>query len=248
MLSEALQDLQKFATVQEASIVSTCNRTEIYCRQDSGETDKVVQWLSGYKDIHKDDLTPFVYSHPNQQAVQHAFRVASGLDSMVLGEPQILGQMKTAFSAAHQAGKTGKVLNRLFQQSFAVAKQVRTDTSIGANPVSVAYAAVNLAKQIFADLSEQRVLLIGAGETITLAAQHLQSQGVCNFTVANRTLERGEALAKQLNGKAISLSELPSALIDAEIVISSTASTLPILGKATLNLRWLACQTSIFIQ
>jgi len=131
--------------------------------------------------------------------------------------------------------KTGKVLNRLFQQSFAVAKQVRTDTSIGANPVSVAYAAVNLAKQIFTDLSEQRVLLIGAGETITLAAQHLQSQGITNFTVANRTLERGEALAKQLNGNAIALSELPNALIDAEIVISSTASTLPILGKGVVE-------------
>ena len=154
---------------------------------------------------------------------------------MVIGEPQILGQMKTAFSTAHQAGKTGKILNRLFQQSFAVAKKVRSDTSISANPVSVAYAAVNLAKQIFADLSEQRILMIGAGETVALAARHLKSQGVKHFTFANRTIERGLELAKELDGKGIELSELPNALVEAEIVISSTASTLPIIGKGMIE-------------
>lgn len=234
-LKEALTDLQKFARVEEASIVSTCNRTEIYCRQNNGNSKLISDWLCHYKSIHSDDLNPFIYTHPNQFAVNHAFRVASGLDSMVLGEPQILGQMKTAFSTAHQAGKTGKVLNRLFQQSFTVAKKVRSDTAIGANPVSVAYAAVNLAKQIFENLSQQRVLMIGAGETIALAAQHLQSQGVKHFTIANRTLARGAELAKQLNGKAIELSELPDALSDSEIIVSSTASTLPIIGKGVIE-------------
>ena len=234
-LKEALNDLQKFSNVEEASIVSTCNRTEIYCRQDNGDSNRIADWLCNYKSIHQDDLNPFLYTHPNRQAVNHAFRVASGLDSMVIGEPQILGQMKTAFSTAHQAGKTGKILNRLFQQSFAVAKKVRSDTSISANPVSVAYAAVNLAKQIFADLSEQRILMIGAGETVALAARHLKSQGVKHFTFANRTIERGLELAKELDGKGIELSELPNALVEAEIVISSTASTLPIIGKGMIE-------------
>jgi glutamyl-tRNA reductase len=234
-LKEALNDLQRFTRVEEASIVSTCNRTEIYCRQDSGDSKRITEWLCNYKSIHQDDLNPFIYTHPNQFAVNHAFRVASGLDSLVLGEPQILGQMKTAFSTAHQAGKTGKILNRLFQQSFSVAKKVRSDTAIGANPVSVAYAAVNLAKQIFADMSEQRVLMIGAGETITLAAQHLKAQGVQHFTIANRTLERGIELANQLGGHAIELSEIPNALADAEIIVSSTASTLPIIGKGMVE-------------
>ena len=154
---------------------------------------------------------------------------------MVLGESQILGQMKTAFSTAHQEGKTGKILNRLFQQSFSVAKKVRTETAIGANAVSVAYAAVNLAKQIFTKLADQRVLMIGAGETITLAAQHLQSQGVSQFTIANRTLERGMDLAKSLNGRAVELTDLSDELIDSEIVISSTASTLPLVGKGMIE-------------
>ncbi|MGH1427676.1 MAG: glutamyl-tRNA reductase [Arenicella sp.] len=237
-LREALTDLHRYAKLEETSIVSTCNRTEIYCRQDTqsgDDTKRITEWLCGYKGMHQDDLAPFLYTHPNQHAVNHAFRVASGLDSMVLGESQILGQMKTAFSTAHQEGKTGKILNRLFQQSFSVAKQVRTQTAIGANAVSVAFAAVNLAKQIFADLSEQRVLMIGAGETIALAAQHLQAQGVKNFTIANRTIERGVELANNLGGRAIELSEISNELTNAEIVISSTASTLPILGKGMIE-------------
>lgn len=234
-LREALRDLHQFAKLEETSIVSTCNRTEIYCRQDNIKAQRIMEWLCGYKDIHKDDLSPFLYTHPNHQAVNHAFRVASGLDSMVLGESQILGQMKTAFSTAHQEGKTGKILNRLFQQSFSVAKKVRTETAIGANAVSVAYAAVNLAKQIFTDLSQQRVLMIGAGETIKLAAQHLQNQGVTQFTIANRTLERGMELARFLDGRAIELTELSKELINAEIIISSTASTLPIVGKGMIE-------------
>ena len=167
--------------------------------------------------------------------MQHAFRVAAGLDSMVLGEPQILGQMKSAFSVAHQAGTTGKILNRLFQYTFSVAKQIRTDTAIGASAVSVAFAAVDLAKRIFSRLNEQTVLLIGAGETIELVARHLKQNEVRHIIVANRSIERAQALTEQLGSEAISLAEIPERLHEADIVVSSTASTLPILGKGTVE-------------
>jgi len=173
--------------------------------------------------------------HPDQEAVKHAFRVAAGLDSLVLGEPQILGQMKSAFTTAHKAGATGKILNRLFQQTFSVAKQVRTDTAIGASAVSVAYAAVTLARKIFQNIAEKRVLLIGAGETIELVARHLREQGVSHILVANRTVERAELLAGEIQGEAISLAEMPERLHEADIVISSTASQLPILGKGAVE-------------
>jgi len=232
-LDEALRDIS--ARVDEATILSTCNRTEIYCRQDQLDPVEVVQWLCRFHDLPASDIEPYLYQHPNEGAVRHAFRVASGLDSMVLGEPQILGQMKAAFSAAHKLGTTGKILNRLFQQTFTVAKQVRTDTAIGASAVSVAYAAVALARQIFANLAEQTVLMIGAGETIELTAKHLQQSGARNIIVANRTLERAQQLADAFAGQAISLAELPERLPDADIVISSTASTLPILGKGAVE-------------
>src|SRR5690606_25189185 len=162
-------------------------------------------------------------------------RVAAGLDSMVLGEPQILGQMKEAFAAAHKAGTTGKILNRLFQQTFAVAKEVRTDTAIGAHPVSVASATVVLAKRIFRDLGEQTVLLIGAGDTIELCARHLREHRIGHMIVANRTLERAQLIGDALGAEAISLAEMPMRLADADIVISSTASQLPILGKGAVE-------------
>jgi glutamyl-tRNA reductase len=181
------------------------------------------------------DLLPYLYRFPDDQAVRHAFRVASGLDSMVLGEPQILGQMKEAFAIAHKTGVTGKILNRLFQQTFSVAKQVRTDTAIGSSAVSVAFAAVSLSKQIFADLSKQTVLMIGAGETIELTARHLKDNGVKHLVVANRTLERARNLAREYNAEAISLDELPARLSEGDILISSTASTLPILGKGAVE-------------
>jgi glutamyl-tRNA reductase len=194
-----------------------------------------IQWFSDHNRLLPTGIEPYLYTHREAAAVRHAFRVAAGLDSMVFGEPQILGQMKEAFAAAHKAGTTGKILNRLFQQTFSVAKQVRTDTAIGASAVSVAYAAVSLAKQIFNRLQDQTVLLIGAGDTIELCARHLKQQGIQHMIVANRTLERARTLADPLDAEAISLGEIPARLNEADIVISSTASQLPILGKGAVE-------------
>ena len=234
-LLDALRQITTLGGAHEATILSTCNRTELYCRLEPGEDQRAVAWFCEYHRLPHTLLEPHLYLYPGDQAVKHAFRVASGLDSMVLGEPQILGQMKEAFAAAHKAGATGKILNRLFQQTFSVAKQVRTDTAIGASAVSVAFAAVSLAKQIFSQLSERTVLLIGAGETIELAARHLKEQGVDHIIVANRTVERAQRLAQTCNGEAISLTEMPERLSEADIVISSTASQLPILGKGAVE-------------
>ena len=234
-LPDAVRSLVESPEVAEATILSTCNRTEIYCRQETPAVTPVVNWLRDYGDVPAEALSTSTYTLPGEQAVQHAFRVASGLDSMVLGEPQILGQMKSAFSAAHQAGTTGKILNRLFQHTFSVAKQIRTDTAIGANAVSVAFAAVDLAKRIFSNLSEQTVLLLGAGETIELVARHLKQTGVKHIIVANRSIERAQTLTAQLGSEAISLAEMPERLHEADIVVASTASTLPILGKGAVE-------------
>jgi glutamyl-tRNA reductase len=234
-MEEALGDLAKSRVASEAAILSTCNRTEIYCGNDHMERERVVCWLSDYAGFGARDLEQSLYTHPDEQAVKHAFRVASGLDSMVLGEPQILGQMKDAFQRASEAGTTGKVFNRLFQHTFSVAKQVRTDTSIGSNPVSVAYAGVSLASRVFTDLTSLTVLLIGAGETIELVARHLREQGVRSMIVANRSVERARNLASQVDCEAISLGEIPSRLHEADIIVSSTASTLPILGKGAME-------------
>jgi glutamyl-tRNA reductase len=234
-LPDAVRSLVANPQVQEATILSTCNRTEIYCRQEQIATAPVFNWLREYGGLPEDALNNSTYTLPGEQAVQHAFRVASGLDSMVLGEPQILGQMKTAFSVAHQAGTTGKILNRLFQHTFLVAKQIRTDTAIGVNTVSVAFAAVDLAKRIFSRLQEQTVLLIGAGETIELVARHLKQNEVRHIIVANRSIERAQALTSQLGSEAISLAEIPARLHEADIIVASTASTLPILGKGTVE-------------
>ncbi|MEK9785493.1 MAG: glutamyl-tRNA reductase [Gammaproteobacteria bacterium] len=234
-LPDAVRSLVESPEVAEATILSTCNRTEIYCRQETPAVTPVVNWLREYGDVPAEALSTSTYTLPGEQAVQHAFRVASGLDSMVLGEPQILGQMKSAFSAAHQAGTTGKILNRLFQHTFSVAKQIRTDTAIGASAVSVAFAAVDLAKRIFSNLSEQTVLLLGAGETIELVARHLKQTGVKHIIVANRSIERAQTLTAQLGSEAISLAEMPERLHEADIVVASTASTLPILGKGAVE-------------
>lgn len=234
-LAQALHDITAHAGVDEATILSTCNRTEVYCRLDQDDGHKAVKWFCDFHRLPTHDIQPHLYLHPDQEAVKHAFRVAAGLDSLVLGEPQILGQMKTAFTTAHKAGVTGKILNRLFQQTFSVAKQVRTDTAIGASAVSVAYAAVSLARKIFQNLAEKKVLLIGAGETIELVARHVREQGVTHIVVANRTVERAQLLADACGGEAISLAELPERLSEADIVISSTASQLPILGKGAVE-------------
>ncbi len=234
-LPEALHDLTAHGAAGEAIILSTCNRTEVYCGLADHDSVQAVKWFCDYHRLDASALEPHLYLHPDQDAVKHAFRVASGLDSMVLGEPQILGQMKEAFATAHKHGATGKILNRLFQQTFSVAKQVRTDTAIGASAVSVAFAAVSLAKRIFNQLAEQKVLLIGAGEMIELVARHLKEQGVRDMIVANRTVERARLLADQHQAEAISLMELPERLSEADIIISSTASQLPILGKGAVE-------------
>ena len=234
-LEEALDSLRRRESIREATILSTCNRTEIYCHQEQASPQEVIRWLCEYHDLASNSIRPYLYQHPNRSAVSHAFRVAAGLDSMVLGEPQILGQMKEAFNAAKELGTTGKILNRLFQQTFTVAKQIRTDTEIGANAVSVAYAAVSLARTIFADLSTKTVLMIGAGETIELTARHFKNAGVQRMIIANRTPERSRELSVLFEAEGIALSQLPQRLCDADIVISSTASTLPILGKGTVE-------------
>ncbi len=234
---EALTDITARGCVGEVTILSTCNRTELYCGLDGepGLARRAIDWFCEYLRLNNQALQPHLYVHPDAAAVKHAFRVASGLDSLVLGEPQILGQMKQAFAVAHKTGTTGKILNRLFQQTFSVAKQVRTDTAIGASPVSVAFAAVTLARKIFSNLADQTVLLIGAGDMIELTAQHLKESGVQRILVANRTLERAQALANVYGAHAITLAEMPERLSEADIVISSTASQLPILGKGAVE-------------
>jgi glutamyl-tRNA reductase len=231
-LREALDELKR-GLAQEAAILSTCNRTELYV---SGEQPAALaQWLAQYHRLQPDELQRYLYTLPREQAVRHAFRVASGLDSMVLGEPQILGQMKAAARAAESAGTLGTVLHKLFQRTFAVAKEVRTTTAIGAASVSMAAAAVKLAARIFPSLKDQSVLLIGAGEMIELTATHFAAQGPARITVANRTRERGERLAARFNAGAIELRTLGEHLHEYDIVVSSTASSLPILGKGLVE-------------
>lgn len=234
-LADALLQFREQTQSREVAILSTCNRTEIYCTQDQADPATLIDWLAHYHGLESEAVARCSYVHKNAGAVQHVMRVAAGLDSMVLGEPQILGQMKDAWQSARTAGTLGPYLDRLFQSTFNTAKQVRTDTSIGANPVSVAYAAVSLARQIFTDLSRSTALLIGAGETTTLVARHLHDQGVRKIIVANRTLERAAALSESLGGRAITLNQIPDVLAECEIVITSTASPLPILGKGAVE-------------
>jgi len=235
LLPSQLRDANSAAGMQEIAILSTCNRTELYCTVDGATTEHLLAWLEKVHGVPLQQLQDCHYSLNDEDAVKHLFRVASGLDSLILGEPQILGQMKSAFAVAQEAGTIGPELGRLFRQTFSVAKKVRTDTAIGENPVSVAYAAVNLAQRIFSDLSRSRALLIGAGETIDLVAKHLVDAGVSDITVANRTLARAEALAEQFGAKAILLSDIPDELYKADMIISSTASPLPILGKGAVE-------------
>ncbi len=234
-LSAALNDILTQSSASEVAIVSTCNRTEMYCELDAEQSAEIISWFERYHTLQHAELAPYIYTYQNEQAVQHLLRVASGLDSLILGEPQILGQIKDAYTTAASAGTIGRQLNRLFQHTFSVAKQVRTDTAIGSSPVSVAFAAVSLAKRIFTDLSQHSVLLIGAGDTIELVARHLREHNVTKMLVANRTLERAEVLASNFNAEAITLSEVSSRLAEADIVISSTASPVPILGKGAVE-------------
>ena len=214
---------------RENVIVSTCNRTELYCviEQPAG----LGAWLENYHGVGR-SLAGSLYEHHDAAAVEHAFAVASGLDSMVLGEAQILGQLKDAYRAALDGGTAGPMLNRLFQATFSVAKRVRTETRVGANAVSVAYAAVSLARQIFAGFAQHTALLVGAGQTIALAARHLQANGLKRMIIANRSLDRAQALASEFNASAITLEALPAHLAEADIVVSSTASPQPVITVA----------------
>jgi glutamyl-tRNA reductase len=230
-MSHALQELLGIPAINESVIVSTCNRTEIYCDASSDCRAVITNWLTAHHGIDDEGLSPYIYQHSDQEVARHLFRVASGLDSMVLGEPQILGQLKDSYDQARGDNAVNSILDRLFQHSFSVAKRVRTDTEIGSNPVSVAFAAVSLSKQIFGDLNELHALLIGAGETIELVSRHLKSQQIGSITIANRSVERARLLADQIDAEAVQINAVPEQLVRADIVISSTASQLPILGK-----------------
>jgi glutamyl-tRNA reductase len=234
-LPEALSSLNKLTNIEEASILSTCNRTELYCVTSDDNDRAIIQWFSKFHGVDEDLIKQHLYLHTHEETIRHAMEVASGLDSMVLGEPQIAGQMKDAYAMAKESGTIGLLLGKLYQRAFAVSKQVRTDTDIGSSPVSVAFAAVSLAKQIFGDLKETTVLMVGAGETIELAARHLHSQGVKKVIIANRSVERAQNLADEFNGEAISLMHISDHLHRSDIVISSTASPLPIIGKGTVE-------------
>lgn len=228
-LAAALNSLIAVEGIEAGVIISTCNRTELYCETEFEEIQPLTAWFAQYHDLTSRSIDGFVYSYRQESAVRHVLRVASGLDSMVLGEPQILGQIKNAYQAATDHHSLGIHLDRLFQHTFAVAKQIRSSTAIGCSPVSVAYAAVTLARQIFASLEEQTTLLIGAGETIELAARHLHNSGHGRMIIANRSYERAHHLARQFDAFAIELSEIELHLAEADIVISSTASEQPII-------------------
>ena len=226
---------QSHARHPEAAILSTCNRTEVYCASDNVQIDHTLGWLAQAGDVPAHALRDHAYVLQNDQAARHAFRVASGLDSMVLGEPQILGQMKSAVRAADDAGALGQTLNQLFQRSFAVAKQVRSSTEIGAHSISMAAAAVRLAGNLFEDLREIKVLFVGAGEMIELAATHFAARRPKSIAIANRTLERGERLATRFGAEVMRLAELPERLHEFDAVVSCTASTLPIIGLGAVE-------------
>lgn len=235
-IDDALNSLMQVSGLSEAAVLSTCNRTELTCWVDSTDViPKTVEWIAGHHAMEASELEPYLYLHRDSEAIRHTLRVACGLDSLVLGEPQILGQLKQSFQHAQKNNSLGRHLTRLYQHTFATAKQVRTETAIGASAVSVAFAAVCLAKQIFGELQKQTALLIGAGETVELTARHLQRQGIGKMIIANRTIARAETLAREFDAQAISLTEIPDMLHHADIVISSTASPLPILGKGTVE-------------
>lgn len=232
-LGPALVDLVKNRHVDEAAIISTCNRTEVFCA--TAEPSQIIDWLAQYHGLGADKLAPYLYEFPREQAVAHAFRVASGLESMVIGEAQILGQMKQAVRFAEEAGTLGTVLHKLFQRTFSVAKEVRTRTDIGASSVSLAAAGVRVAERIYPSISEQAVLFIGAGEMIDLCAAHFCARKPRKAVFTNRTVARAEDLAQKYSGQAFPLPALPEALAQFDIVITCTASPLPILGKGLIE-------------
>lgn len=258
IMADAMREVTSLESVKEAVIVSTCNRTELYvdidlpgqggeagAEQDvaqapdpewlAQEQQKLLAWLSTYHEVNPEQLTDSSYFRAHEDVIRHLMRVACGLDSMVLGEPQILGQIKSAYAVAKELGVANSQLGRAFQEAFAIAKEVRTDTAIGENPVSVAYAAVTLAEQIFSDLGTLNALLIGAGHTIELVARHLSERGVTNIVIANRTLQNAVKLGDKFGGRGVLLSDIPEELDKADIVVSSTNSQLPLLGKGAVE-------------
>ena len=226
---------QSFGSQTEATILSTCNRTEIYCASQEIAMPQTLQWLAESGGVSPDSLHDHIYTLVDNEAARHAFRVASGLDSMVLGEPQILGQMKDAVRVAREVGALGSTLHQMFQRSFAVAKQVRSSTEIGAHSISMSAASVRLAAQLFEDLSQIHVLFVGAGEMIELCATHFAAKTPKSMVVANRTQERGERLAVQLKADVMRLADLPDRLHEFDAVISCTASTLPLIGLGAVE-------------
>jgi glutamyl-tRNA reductase len=234
-LVDALSSFRSKNEDNELVILSTCNRTELYVNSDELDLQQTLSWLADIHGIEPTTISDHLYHHSEIEAVEHLMRVAAGLDSLILGEPQILGQVKQSFMEAKRAGTINSHFDKLFQTTFAVAKQVRSQTDIGASAVSVAYAAVQLTKQIFSAIDKSNILLVGAGETIELVARHLQQANAKSITVANRTLKNAEALAGELGGTAITISQIPAHLHQADVVISSTASALPLIGKGMVE-------------
>ncbi|MDA1370223.1 MAG: glutamyl-tRNA reductase [Proteobacteria bacterium] len=252
IVGEALFQLIGLDAVEEVVIVSTCNRTELYLdyrlaeeegvqndtaanRSLEAQQQLILNWLADYHKLAAADLAESVYAFFKEDVVRHLMKVSCGLDSMVLGEPQIFGQIKSAFAVSRDLNLVGVNLGRAFEEAFSIAKEVRTDTAIGENPVSVAYAAVSLAERIFSDLSSLHILLIGAGRTVELVARHLADKGVHQMVVANRTLDNAMEIAGKFNGHGVLLSEIPEQLVVADIVVSSTNSQLPLLGKGAVE-------------
>ncbi|MDX1490225.1 MAG: glutamyl-tRNA reductase [Pseudohongiellaceae bacterium] len=252
-VADAIARARELPALEELVIVSTCNRTELYMYLNVGEAlaadsesqiglerqaeeeSRLIQWLGDYHGLDHQQLKQCSYFHWREDVLRHLMRVSCGLDSMVLGEPQILGQIKSAFAVSKELQAVSGPLARAFQEAFSIAKQVRTDTAIGENPVSVAYAAVSLAEQIFSNLPSLHALLIGAGRTIELVARHLTDKGVKSIVVANRTLQNAVDLAKEFGAEGVLLSDIPEELVKADIVVSSTNSQLPLLGKGAVE-------------
>jgi glutamyl-tRNA reductase len=236
-LDTAVRGLADRAANHEAVILSTCNRAELYiaCDDPSAATDDVLRFISEFHQLAPEQIRPHLYSHVDQEAVRHLFRVSSGLDSMIVGEPQILGQIKEAYGVATTVQTAGPLLNKLFHWAFGVGKRVRSETALAEGAVSVSFAAVSLAKKIFGSLQGRRVLVIGAGEMGKLTAVHLKAQGVASVVITSRTLGNAQQLAEEVGGTVTPWDAMPQALLDADIVITSTGSSLPILTKSQVK-------------
>lgn len=231
--NQILKDLMNLPSVNEAAILSTCNRTELYCH--TNEPNKLASWLANQHQLAPELLSPHLYVHPGHQGIRHTLRVASGLDSMMLGEPQILGQMKQAYQQACQLGTAKTHLRHAFQYIFGASKRIRNHSGIGNNPVSVAYAAVQLIGTLFSDYKPLQVFIIGSGETASLVAKYLHKQGVKRFLIASRSSEHAEPLAAAFQGQALSIGDIPNYLSQADVIISATACPLPFINKSLVE-------------